>query len=412
MTTHLTAKSKLALAAFSTLGAAFLLSPAWAQNYPVTAAQQATANSVAQKGVALSELADNAPDRYTVKSGDTLWRISTLYLKSPWRWPELWGMNRNDISNPHRIRPGQILVLERSASGASLRVQDGSSGGSGSASDGSDELRTVRLSPNTRYEKLPDDTLPTLESSYIEAFLVEPLIVDATEFAKSPRIVSTQEGRVVLSSGDRAYARGPQDAPLLDDQPKEKIYRVLGNATALKHPDSGAILGYETAYKGKALLVRSERRNDTTDADGKVSTTVTPATIDIISVKQEISVGDRLMPEPPLQLQTYTPHAPAAPTESRIVSVYGSAVANASQNQVVTITGGKLDGIDPGTVLAILKNGATMVDGEDDERSNLKMPNERVGLLMVFRTFEHLSYGLILGITDTVRVGDRLVSPR
>jgi hypothetical protein len=322
-------------------------------------------------------------------------------------------MNRSEISNPHRIYPGQTLVLERSADGARLRILGaGGTGADGNLSDGSGDLRTVRLSPGVRYEKLAQEGLPTLDSSYIQAFLVQPLIVDVAEFSNAPRIVSTQEDRVVLSSGDRAYARGPQNAPLLDDQPKEKIFRVLGAATPLKHPDTDVILGYETAFKGKARLVRSERRTDSTDSDGKITTAIVPATIDIISTTQEISVDDRLLPEPPFQLQTYTPHAPATPIESRVVSVYGTGVVNAAQNQVVTITGGTLDGIDAGTVLAILKNGDTIEDGKDADRATIKLPNERIGLLMVFRTFEHLSYGLILDITDSVVVGDRLASPK
>ena len=431
MTTHLTAKSKRTLAALSALGATLWLAPAWAQNFPVTATQHETANEIASKGVSPSDLTDNAPDRYTVKSGDTLWSVSAMFLKSPWRWPELWGVNRNDINNPHLIFPGQTLVLVRTANSANLRIRDagntdmdagsgssgsgnGSGGGgnsNGVASDNSGELRTVRLSPKTRYQNLADEALPTLQSSYIEPFLVEPLIVNVDEFTKAPRIVSTQEDRVVLSSGDRAYARGPLDAPLLDDQPKEKIFRVLGTATPLTHPDTGALLGYEAIYEGKARLVRGESHTDTLDEDKKVVSSVVPATIDIMDVKREIGVGDRLLPEPKMQLQTYTPHAPPKPMESRIVSVYGTGAVNAAQNHVVTITGGTLDGIDAGTVLAILKDGPKVADDENATKPMIKLPNERVGLLMVFRTFEHLSYGLILEITDAVHIGDRLVSP-
>jgi nucleoid-associated protein YgaU len=404
MTIHLMAKSKVALAALTALSSALLIAPAIAQNYPITAAQRATANQVAQKGVPLSELAPNAPDRYTIKSGDTLWDISKLYLKSPWRWPELWGMNLDQIKNPHRIYPGQVLVLERADGRATLRIDDG---GLVPA-----DINTVRVSPRNRLEALPDSALPTLRPSVIEPFLAEPIIVDALEFAAAPRIVSAQEGRVLLTRGDRAYARGQNGMPLLDDQPSEKIFRVFRTATPLKDPDTGAVLGYEAIYAGKAKLRSSETTSEEVDASGKVSTAIVPARIDIISAKEEIRVGDRLLPEPPRDIRTYTPHAPQGALYGRIVSVYGSAVENAAQNQVVVINKGKLDGVDSGTVLAILKNGARIVDTQDEARPLLKLPDERNGLMMVFRTFDHLSYALILDITDGVRVGDRLASPR
>ena len=406
MTTHLMAKSKMALAAITALSGALVASAALAQTFPITPAQQATATEVSQKGVALSELADNAPDRYTVKSGDTLWGISTLFLKSPWRWPELWGMNLDEIKNPHRIYPGQVLVLERSNGKATLRV------GTAASADVTDGIPTVRVSPQTRYDAVADNALTTLRSSFIEAFLAEPLILTDAEFQGAPRLVSAQEGRVLLTRGDRAYARGGVSGPLLDDQAKFKQFRVFRTATPLKDPGTGEVLGFEAIYAGKATLVRSETSSEVANSDGKLENTIVPATIDITSAKEEIRVGDRLMPEPPRQLQTYTPHAPNGKVEGRIVSVYGSAVVNAAQNQVVVINRGKLDGMEPGTVLAILKDGARVVDKEDDAKPLLKLPNERNGLLMVFRTFDRLSYALILEINDAARVGDRLTSPR
>jgi hypothetical protein len=217
---------------------------------------------------------------------------------------------------------------------------------------------------------------------------------------------------VLLTRGDRAYARGEAGAPLLDDGTKEKIFRVFRTATPLKDPETGLVLGYEAIYAGKARLVSSETTADVSDGEGNISSAVVPARIDIISAKEEIRVGDRLMPEPPPQIKTYTPHAPAGKLNGRIVSVYGSAVMNAAQNQVVAINKGTLDGMDSGTVLAILKDGARIVDTQDPARPLLKLPDERNGLLMVFRTFDHLSYALILEIVDGVRKGDRITAPR
>jgi nucleoid-associated protein YgaU len=405
MTTHLMVKSTVAWAA---LASTLMATPAWAQKFPITAEQRQTANQVAQKGVPLSELVANAPDRYTVKGGDTLWAISTLFLKSPWHWPELWGMNLDDIKNPHLIYPGQMLVLERKDGAATLRVAGADQG------SGVDEVptNTVRVSPRTRYESLADAALPTLQSHLIEAFLAEPVVVDEATLKMAPRIVSAQETRVLLTRGDRAYARGPSDAPLLDDQRLEKQYLIFRNATPLKDPGTGEILGYEAQYVGKAKLVRGETTAEVQEKGEKRSTAIVPATIDIVAAKEEMRVGDRMLPEPPRELRTYTPHAPKDQVAGRIVSVYGSAVVNAAQNQVVAINLGSRDGMERGHVMAILKDGPRVLDKTDEARALLKLPDERNGLLMVFRTFERVSYALILEITDGVRVGDRLTNPR
>lgn len=404
MTTLLMVKPKLALAALTGIACALVAGNALAQQYPITAAQRATANEVAAKGVPLSELAADAPDSYTIKRGDTLWDISKMYLKSPWRWPELWGMNLNDIKNPHLIYPGQILLLERKDGRATLHLAATPSDDSG--------LETVRVSPRTRYESLSSKALTALQSSLIEPFLAEPLVVDEATLKAAPRIVSAQESRVLLAKGDRAYARGQNGVPLLDDQRLEKQFRVFRNATPLKDPGTGEILGYEAQYVGKATMVRGESTTDVTDKDGATNGAIVPATIDIVSAKEEMRVGDRMLPEPPRQLQTYTPRAPATNVAGRIISVYGSAVVNAAQNQVVAINLGSRDGIEPGHVLAILKDGATMIDKGDPARPLMKLPDERNGLLMVFRTFDRVSYALILDITSGVRVGDRLSTPR
>jgi nucleoid-associated protein YgaU len=406
MTTHLMAKSTVAiakLAALTAIASALVAVPGWAQNFPVSAAQKQTANEVARKGVPLSELAANAPERYTIKSGDTLWAISRLYLKSPWRWPELWGMNMEEIKNPHRIYPGQVLVLERKNGLASLRLE---------GEQASTEPPTVHVSPRTRYEMLSDSALPTLRSSIIEAFLAEPIVVDEAGLKSAARIVSALENRVLITRGDRVYARGPEGSPLLDDQGRDQQFRIFREATPLKDPTTGEVLGYEAQYVGKATLARSEGSTEVENRDGSQSMAIVPATIDITASKEEMRVGDRLLPEPPRQLQTYTPHAPNGKVEGRIVSVYGSAVLNAAQNQVVAINRGTADGMEPGIVLAILRDGARVVDKSDDSRPLLKLPDERNGLLMVFRTFERISYALILEITDSVRVGDRLINPR
>lgn len=383
---------------------------AGAQNFPVTADQKATASQVAQTGIPVGDLAPNAPDTYTVKRGDTLWGISGLFLKSPWRWPELWGMNLQDISNPHRIYPGQQLYLEKSNGRATLRARQVSVGNEGPPTD------VVRVSPRTRSESLADNSIPTLPPNAIEPFLSEAIIVDSAAFSVVPRIVGTQEGRVLLSRGDRAYARGlygqgTSGKALSDARGAPFQYRVFRNATPLKDPTTGAILGYEAYFVGKAELVRGEGRQDVLSSTGAVSTDPVPATIDIIVTKEEIRVGDRLVPEPPASSFSYVPHAPATQISGQIVSVYGNAVTFAAQNQVVVINRGSKDGMERGHVMAILKNGEVLRDSTDSSRTQIKLPNERNGLLIVFSVYEQLSYALVLQITDGVKVGDRFVNP-
>lgn len=380
-----------------------------AQNFPVTPAQRATANQVAQTGVALADLAPNAPDNYTVKRGDTLWAISGLFLKHPWRWPELWGMNLDDIRNPHLIYPGQQLYLEKANGRARLRTRQ--------AANDSPPTNTVRLSPRTRYESLADASIPTLSPSAIEPFLAEAMIVDAATFALAPRIVATQEGRVLLSRGDRAYARGQytggddKGKPLSDATGEPLDFRVFRNATPLKDPSTQEILGYEAQYVGQAELVRGESIVQTADKDGKVTGEIVPATIDIVAAKEEMRVGDRLIPEPPRELLRYVPRAPASPITGQVVSVYGNTVAFAAENQIVVVNRGARDGLERGHVMAILTDGQRLQDKTDSGRPDIKLPNERNGLMMIFRTFENLSYALVLQVTDGVKVGDRFANP-
>jgi len=374
-----------------------------AQNYPITPQQRAVAQQTAQAGVPVSELAPNAPDEYTVKPGDTLWAISRMYLRSPWRWPELWGMNISEISNPHRIYPGQVLYLDKTGGRARLSTRRGTSGG------------TVKLSPRTRYESASGLALPTLNPSMIEPFLSEPIIIDDDTLNTAPHIVAGNDDRVLLARGDRAYALGPANDELVEQPGPSKSYRIFRNATPLKDPATGELLGYEAAYLGRAQLKRSQSVGTELE-NGKEVQNIVPATIDITAAREEMRAGDRLLPEPQRQVLSYAPRAPEQViTNGRIVSVYGNAVEYVAQNQVVVINKGTRDGIEAGHVLAILKNGQTIVDRagapDDTGKAVVKLPNERIGLLMVFRPFEKASYALVLEINDAPKPGDLLVNP-
>ena len=375
-----------ALAGAAALVAATFAAPTQAVNYPVTPQQRGTAQQVAQTGVPLSELAPNAPDSYTVKRGDTLWGISGMFLKSPWRWPELWGMNLDQIRNPHLIYPGQMLYLDKSGGRARLRVGQ-------QLADG-----TVKLSPRVRASSLDDGAIPSIPFHLIEPFLNEAVIFQTNELATAPRIVATQEGRVLLGRGDNAYVRG--------DIPLQKDFRIFREPKPLRDPITSEVLGYEATYVGAAEYTRQgETRNG---ADGKPE--IVPATFAVTSVKQEANVGDRLAPAPAREYTNYAPHAPQGPVDGFIVSIYGDSLT-AGQNQIVALNKGANDGMERGHVLALWRTGSKVIDSTDASRPTIKLPDERHGMLFVFRVFDRMSYALILSVKDPVKPGDRFTQP-
>ncbi|WP_420482175.1 LysM peptidoglycan-binding domain-containing protein [Acidovorax temperans] len=395
-----TSAQKTALGALAVI-AAFTCTPTFAQKYPITDAQRSTAQQVAEKGIPVSELAPNAPDTYVVKRGDTLWDISRMYLKSPWRWPELWGMNLKALPNPHLIFPGQTLYLDKSDGYARLRTQP---------TGGSD---TVRLSPRTRTDSLASLALPTLKTHLIAPFLVEPLVTDAATIEQAPRLVATTDQRVLMAAGDRVYARGNPDAPLSTKPGQPRSFRVFREAIPLKDPVTGEVLGYEARYLGNAELARSETTEEISDGKGNLKQEPVPATVDITSTKEEIRAGDRMLPEPPRTFKNYIPHEPQTSVNARVVSIYGSTpVAVAGQNQVIAINMGTAQGMEPGHVLTLLTQGDRVRDTTAEGKPTIKLPSEHNGLAMVFLTFERVSYALLLDVRTGVRVGDRLANPQ
>jgi hypothetical protein len=370
------------------LGTAFALALTctWAvaaPNFPITSQQRGTAQQVAQSGVPLSELAPNAPDSHTVKRGDTLWDISKLFLKSPWRWPELWGMNLEQIRNPHLIYPGQVLVLERVGDRARLRVAE--------------PVGATKLSPRVRSSEL-DSAIASIPLHLIQPFLNEAVVFNTDELAAAPRIVATQEGRVILSRGDRAYVRG--------DVGELRESRIFREPRALRDPTTAEVLGYEALYLGTADFARAGEER--LDAAGKTETV--PATFVITSNRREVGIGDRLAPVPARDMMNYSPRAPEKAVAGQIVSIYGDGLT-AGQNQIVALNKGNRDGLERGHVLALWRDGNRVLDRTDAARPTVKLPDERHGTLFVFRTFERVSYALILSVQEPVKAGDRFTQP-
>jgi len=374
------------------LGAALGLSmalPAFAAgNYPITPAQRATAQQVAQAGVPLSELAPNAPDSHTVVRGDTLWDISKLFLKSPWRWPELWGMNLEQIRNPHLIYPGDVLRLVFTADGRpQVRVERGN---------------TVVLNPQVRTSPL-DQSIPPIPYEIVAAFMSKPTVLDKDEAAKLPYVVAHRDNRVIGGMGDTVYGRRV-------DQPTGARYAVVHLGEKLKDPDDGDVLGYQGVYAG---IVRVE------DAKaGRGDKEVTKLTI--VESARETLEGDRLVKENIEVPLDFVPSAPAQPVDGRIMAVTDG-VSIVGQYQVVVINRGTRHGLQPGNVLSVWNRGEKVRDNgtatgwvrevKKPFAGRVRLPDEYSGNVMVFRTYDRMSYALVLSAENVMRVGDAIRNP-
>ncbi|GGY80495.1 LysM peptidoglycan-binding domain-containing protein [Pseudoduganella plicata] len=329
----------------------------------------------------------DAPDQHQVAPGDTLWDISARFLDKPWCWPRVWGMNRAEIANPHWIYPGQIVYFDRAAGRLRLANQ---------LAPATDVPGTVRLSPRVRTEGLGKDAVRSIPPGAIEPFLTQPLIVEADELKNAPRIIATPENHVFIGKDDKAYVRGNLNGGT--------SFQVFRPGKPLIDPETKAVVATEAFYLGTLKLLREA-------APGSdVHTFV------VASAKEEMGVGDQLMQMPPTPMQHYVPHPPEGKIAARVLAIYNG-VTHAGQNQVVSINRGKLDGLDIGAVLQLYHKGQTVKDpGASKGWHNLgnpqvKLPDEEVGSLFIFRVFRHVSYGLIMQVTEPVVVGDVARTP-
>ena len=316
----------------------------------------------------------DAPDRYTVVRGDTLWGIAERFTDSPWRWPELWNLNKDQIKNPHRIYPGNVIVLDRSR--GRLALDD-----------------TVKLSPRVRAEATSKGAIPSIPPHLIEPFLSRPLVIEPDGLDRAPSIVAAEDGRVLLGNGGVAYARGIGDS-------KELSWLIYRRGAPLIDPDTQLTLGYEAIYLGMARVLR----------------TGDPAKVVLTSVTREIGIGDRLVPAGGLQIVDYAPHAPATVLKGRVMSIYGgiAKVGEAGKHSIVTLNRGKADGVSVGHVLAIYRDemqvaDATRPKGSPD--SMITVPGDRYGLAFVFRVFDRVSYALVMQASQPVRAHDLVQTP-
>jgi hypothetical protein len=322
------------------------------------------------------KLKDDAPDRYIVQKGDTLWGIAIKFLKDPWRWPEIWRMNKDQIANPHKIYPGNVIVLNRAKTPPQLELAP-----------------TVKLHPRVYSEPLAADAVPSIPARVIEPFLTRPLVIEEGGLQNAPRIIASEENRVHLGAGVTAYVTGVGES-------KETIWHIFRPGRALVDPDNNATLGHEAVYLGSGRIIRPGE----------------PATLQIITATQEISRGDRMVPAGAPVINQYVPRAPATRIIGRIISLYDRlTISEGGQFSVISLNRGKRDGIEPGHVLAILRSGATIPDPQAtvsrDRAPTFKLPDERYGLLFVFRTFDAVSYALVMESSRPVTAGDIVQTP-
>ncbi|QGK43914.1 LysM peptidoglycan-binding domain-containing protein [Neisseria meningitidis] len=357
------------------------------------------------------EVRPNAPERYTVKQGDTLWGISGKYLYSPWQWSRLWDANRDQIHNPDLIYPDQVLVLRHVDGEPRLGLEQ------------TDGIPVVKMSPD---KEVSGYGIPAIDVNFYRIFMRHPQIVSRKETAAAPRLLSGPEGRLLYTKGTRVYTKG------LKEPGRYLTYRINKNIT---DPDTGKFLGQEVAFSGivrsldytdSALEQRSkqagERLKDNeyhTRTHPLITPLRTPSIQPLVveTAISEIQQGDYLMKMPEdTDRFNMMPHEPSRPVQAKIVSVFeGTRIAG--QFQTITIDKGEADGLDKGTVLSLYKRKKTMqVDLSNNFKSRdtvelISTPAEEVGLAMVYRTSEHLSSAIILENISDISVGDTAANP-
>jgi hypothetical protein len=394
------------------------LVPVWSLGDGMPPAASKTAPTPPPPGgnkLTMSDLAPDAPSTYTVVKGDTLWGIAGKFLKDPWKWPQIWQKNRDQIKDPHWIYPGDVIRLD--TTGGEPRLVMGSGGTAADA-----EANVVKVDPRVRVEALRV-AIPSIPGTALAPFIGQQLVVESDALNRVPSIVATEDSRVVVGAGDTVYA----DRMVPSDGINWQIFRP---ADAVKDPETGEILGYEAKYVGEA---RIRRYGD-------------PTTLQVTKARMEVNRGDRLTPAREAALPNYMPHAPSRQVRGTIMSVEGG-VAELGMYNIVTINRGARDGLDVGTVLASLHRGPVVdrvyAEGWDSIRwmrnwnvrpnpvvpdppesqppsdktvaaratGPIQIPDERNGLVFIFRVFDKMSYGIVMKAFKPIYVGDVVQTP-
>jgi LysM domain len=323
----------------------------------------------------------NAPDSYVVKHGDTLWGIAKVFLRDPWYWPEIWQVNPQ-VKNPHLIYPGDTLRLVYIEGRPTIMLQRGDA---------------ARVLPRVRSQPL-EGSVTTIPYETVAAFMSKPSVLTNEQIKVAPYVLATRDLHVAMSDGDTLYARGFTNPVELGTH-----YNMVRVGDALRDPDDNRIVGYDGIFTGAGHVTRGGD----------------PVTLIMTESARETEPGDKLFAggvDVPLD---FIPSAPKVRTNGRIMSV-SNGVTVIGQYEVVVINRGAVDGLTPGNVLAVFEAGDVVPDNENKGFLNgmsrlgskkVRLPDERSGTFMVFKTFEHLSFGLIMEATNVIRVGDFVENP-
>jgi len=308
------------------------------------------------------------PERYVVKKGDTLWDISAMFLRDPWYWPEIWQVNPQ-VENPHLIYPGDVLILVYVDGKPQIQVERG--GG------------TDRLSPQVRSEDL-DQAIRTIPLNAIGAFLSKGTVLENDQIKRLPHVTAIRDGHLVAGSGNDVYVRGNIST--------NEGYSIIHIGEPLIDPDDGTKVGYQGIFT----------------AEGSITRGGDPATLRITRSKRETLEGDRLLKQDfDIPLQFY-PRAPDSDVEGRIIHVAGG-VALIGQYQVVVLNRGSRHGLETGHVLTVWQAGATVRDRQAG--GMVLLPDESAGTAMVFKTYDRISYALIMEATSEIHLLDKVKTP-
>lgn len=357
---------------------------------PSTLAQEGPAQTVGSGSNI--PLATDAPDQYVVKTGDTLWDISKVFLREPWYWPEIWYVNPQ-IANPHLIYPGDVLKLVYVDGQPRLTVaQRGETveGGRGGK----------RLSPEVRREPL-SQAITAIPYDVVASFMGRPTLLTKDQVKTAPYIVALRDSHMIGAIGNEVYARGIEEAA------PDTRYSVIHVGEQLRDPDNNDLLGYSGLYVGS----------------GPVATQGDPAKILMTDSTREVLQGDKVFPESVDVDVDFVPHAPSADVDASIIAVRSHTVMG--QYQVVALNRGSAAGLEAGHILAVFQHGGVVRDtfkdgglaanrkgrGSSLFGSKVQLPDERVGVVMVFKAFDNMSYALVMETTHEIRQGDRAKNP-
>ena len=337
------------------------------------------------------KLKEDHPDRYVVVKGDTLWDISARFLKNPWHWPKIWKINQQ-IANPHLIYPGDVILLSYDAEGKPMLTVQRMEKLAPPTTEALEtapparptDERTVRLSPRVRTQSL-ESAIPTIPPAEIAPYLSKPLVVGRTELEQAGYVTVGLDDRLILGPRSEFYARG------IDN--KEEEFKIFRRGQELRDPETGRILAWEAIDLGDARMLEPGD----------------PAKLVVVAARQEIVPRDRLLVSPKQEaLPYYAPRPPKKKVRGWILAA-ADAVAEIGPNVVVAVSVGRKDGIETGNVLRVMRHAGKQQDPVSRRRYTL--PDEESGLIMVFRTFDEVSYALVMSASQPIHINDAVITP-